>query len=134
MFLRRYAPLVICVAALACAKTVSQEAPPSSVTIAQLDPTTNLVPTPNDLVLQAASSVPGAQGQLLQSFVRNGGWPNDQEVPIQIPIVTLLRNSSTGVYAPGTLFAAWSTRSFGVGTRFVVGSSWAMVTELGGAS
>ena len=56
-------------------------------------------PLPNDLVLQAVTSPPKpsdcpeapqpappspAQVALLQAFARSGGWPNDQEVPIQI--------------------------------------------------
>jgi hypothetical protein len=72
----------------ACAPDVPQQQPPGAVTTAVFDPTHGQIPQPNDLALQPPSSgtpaLPAAQQELLNVFAANGGFPNDQEVPVTI--------------------------------------------------
>jgi len=94
MSLRRFALLVL--VAVACQPSVPSQSPPSTVAYAVSFPSSADAtgafspPTPNDLVLESANSLapsatlPAAQIALLKAFVQGGGWPNDQEVPIQI--------------------------------------------------
>ncbi len=94
MSLRRFAPLALVLGA-ACSPSVPNQAPPDTVAYAVSFPDASdgtqffQPPLPNDLILNAATTttlagVPAAQAALLKAFAKGGGWPNDQEVPIQI--------------------------------------------------
>ncbi len=86
MSLRRTAALAFALAA-ACAKEVKPEASPGFVDYAVFDPSTGAIPLPNDLALlpQSVAGLPaGPQRDLLEGFLVQGGFPNDQEVPITI--------------------------------------------------
>ncbi len=102
MSIRRAGSLAAAFALAACTN-VSQTTPPSTLVIATFDPTTSTIPLPNDLALQAAPSLPaGAQQQLLQAFATAGGFPDDQEVAITIPLRTLTYDAATRLYTTGT--------------------------------
>ena len=89
MRLRRAGSLVLALSLAACTK-VTQSAPPASFVIATFNSDTGAIPLPNDLALQGAPAVlPLAQREVLQAFIRGGGFPNDQEVPVQIPFSKL---------------------------------------------
>src|SRR3954471_23215481 len=76
----------------------------SSVVSAVFDPITGQIPLPNDLALaQIPSSLPPAQQDLLNAFKNQGGFPNDQEVPVTI---SFLR---TNIAADGTTTSAAPT-------------------------
>jgi dienelactone hydrolase len=98
---RAAAALAIPLALLACAPEVEQEASPQEIVKAVFDSATATIPLPNDLALQAAAATPGGTGALLQLFVGGGGWPNDQEVAIDVPIQSLALQAD-GSYAPAT--------------------------------
>ncbi|BDG03551.1 hypothetical protein [Anaeromyxobacter oryzae] len=100
MLLRPKAALTIAVALLATScRDVKQEAPSQQIVIATFSSPT--IPTPNDLVLQAVPTLPaGLQKELLQSFIDQGGFPNDQEVPVTVPIKALAFDAGTNKYAP----------------------------------
>ena len=71
----------------ACTPSVGHQAPPASVVTAVFDPLHGQIPLPNDLALQP--SPPGvtlapAQQELLAAFAAQGGFPNDQEVPVTV--------------------------------------------------
>jgi pimeloyl-ACP methyl ester carboxylesterase len=99
MLLRRTA-LALALAALACEPSISSAINPSAVDYAAFDPTGNppSIPLPNDLALQpqAIAAQSGAQQALLQEFLKAGGFPNDQEVPITIDFVRLTIDANTG--------------------------------------
>ena len=69
---------------LACEPSVPQQASPPSVVTAVFDPLSAQIPLPNDLALLTAGSTATAQGELLNAFVAQKGFPNDQEVPVTI--------------------------------------------------
>ncbi len=99
MSLRRYGPLALALASLAACKDVEQEPPATQIVIAAF--ASPIIPTPNDLALQAVPTLPaGAQRDLLQSFVDGGGFPSDQEVTVSIPFRSIVRNEETGAYEP----------------------------------
>ncbi len=109
MLLRRVAPAALATAAIcACEPGVSYDAGrnPQQTNYAVFDPTATppQIPLPNELALAQAGSLPGAQGELLQMFVSKGGFPNDQEVPVSIDLVTITVDSTgTQVRSPPTL-------------------------------
>jgi hypothetical protein len=76
--------------AIACgAPDVGQSAPVAPSAAAVFDPTTNAIPLPNDLALaQIPPTLPAAQQDLLRAFQAQGGFPNDQEVPVTISFQT----------------------------------------------
>lgn len=99
MSLRRYGPLALAFASLVACKDVEREPPADQIVIATLVPP--VIPTPNDLALQAVPTLPvGAQRDLLQSFVDAGGFPSDQEVTVNVPFRSMVRNENTGAYEP----------------------------------
>ena len=83
--LRRFAPPLLALAVFACTPSVPKN--PSTVDYAAFDPLNAVFPTPNELILQFASSVPGAQGELLRAFAAQGGFPYDQVLPVSIDLV-----------------------------------------------
>lgn len=90
-------PLAVALVAAACAPSVPHGNPPSSVVTAVFDPTAGKIPLPNDLALQAPpSNLPKAQAELLKAFAAQGGFPNDQEVPVTIAF------TRTNINADGT--------------------------------
>ncbi len=111
MPVRRSAAVALAALALVSGcKEVSQEAPPSEIVIAAfnapvkpgaVDPLANpnLVPTPNDLAMQAwptlTNPLLAAQRSLLQAFVAAGGFPSDQAVGLTIPIKRLTYDGSS---------------------------------------
>src|SRR4051812_922402 len=71
------------------APSVPQSPPPAPTSAAVFDPTTNAIPLPNDIaLLSVPSTLPPAQQELLRAFQAQGGFPNDQEVPITIQFQT----------------------------------------------
>jgi pimeloyl-ACP methyl ester carboxylesterase len=117
MSFRRSAAVALAAAAAAalagCPPKVEQQAPPSELVIAAfnapvkpgpVDPLTNpnVVPTPNDLALQAWPTLTdpalAAQKALLQAFVAAGGFPSDQAVPISIPVKRLTYHAGANRY------------------------------------
>jgi hypothetical protein len=83
--LRRFAPPLVVLAVLACQPSVPKN--PSAVDYAAFDPLGGVFPLPNDLALQFAATVPGAQGELLLAFAAQGGFPYDQVLPVSIDLV-----------------------------------------------
>ena len=100
MLLRRTAPFALALAAIACEPSVPSGTNPTQVDYAAFDPTGNppAIPLPNDLALQASAiaSQPGAAGELLTAFAKQGGFPNDQDVPITVDFVRESIGSATG--------------------------------------
>jgi hypothetical protein len=99
MLLRRVVPAALAIAAIcACEPGVGYDPGrnPPQTNYAAFDPAASppAIPLPNDLALAQAGSVPGAQGELLRLFVGQGGFPNDQEVPISIDLVKVVVDSS----------------------------------------
>ena len=95
MLLRRVVPTALATAAIcACEPGVGYDAArnPQQTNYAVFDPAAlpPQIPIPNDLALAQAGTVPGAQGDLLRLFVGQGGFPNDQEVPISIDLVKVV--------------------------------------------
>ena len=70
----------------ACAPSIEKHQNPASTDYVVFDPATSQIPLPNDLALQTAATQAGANGELLRSFVAQGGFPNDQEVPITVDV------------------------------------------------
>ena len=89
MSLRRIAVVCGFLALAACRPSVGES--PSSVSFvdyAVFNPSQSEIPQPNDLSLQAAATLPaGAQKEFLGLLAAQGGFPNDQEVPITIGFV-----------------------------------------------
>ncbi|HEU4382154.1 MAG TPA: hypothetical protein VFR85_01525, partial [Anaeromyxobacteraceae bacterium] len=83
--LRRSAPLLVALALAACQPSVPKN--PSTVDYAAFDPLNAVFPVPNELVLQFAATVPGAQGELLREFAAQGGFPYDQVLSVAIDLV-----------------------------------------------
>ncbi len=89
MLLRRFLPVALAAAALAaCEPSVPKRTNPSTADYVVFDPSTSQIPLPNDLALQqsAIDAQTGAQKELLQSFLAQHGFPNDQEVPVTIDV------------------------------------------------
>ncbi len=87
----------------ACTPSVGHQAAPASVVSAVFDPLHGQIPLPNDLALQpspAGVTLAPAQQELLAAFAAQGGFPNDQEVPVTISLTRGTLNAdgtSTGV-------------------------------------
>jgi dienelactone hydrolase len=98
MSLRLKASLTLALVLLvpAC-RDVTQQAPAQQLVIATF--VSPSIPTPNDLALQAVSSLAGTQQELLQSFIERGGFPSDQEVPVTVPIKALAFDPARNAYA-----------------------------------
>ena len=108
MFLRRSLSAALAVAvAIACAPSVPNTPPPTTVVYAVSFPDTSdgtqalSPPVPNDLVLQAGTAATPSRGRLggagsrfFKHWRRVGGFPNDQEVVIQVKFFGV--NSQTG--------------------------------------
>jgi hypothetical protein len=89
--------LMLALAAACGAPDVPQSPPPPPTTAAVFDPVSGNIPLPNDLALaQIPTTLPLAQQDLLNAFHAQGGFPNDQEVPVTISFQT------TAVAADGT--------------------------------
>lgn len=97
--MHRRSLLTVAVAAaalVACAPSIEKPAGnPASTDFVVFDPATSQIPLPNDLALQTAATAQGAQGELLRAFVAQGGFPNDQEVPITIDVQRFTYGGST---------------------------------------
>ncbi|HET9751979.1 MAG TPA: hypothetical protein VFP52_03420, partial [Myxococcales bacterium] len=97
--------LVLALAA-ACGEPSVPQTPPSQqkpVVSAVFDPLTGNIPLPNDLALaQIPPTLPAAQQDLLKAFVAQGGFPNDQEVPVTIAFqtTTVAQDGTTTNAAP----------------------------------
>ncbi len=96
---------VLLALAAACGEpgNIPQTASPSSVVTAVFDPITGNIPLPNDLALQQVpTTLPPAQQDLLNAFKAQGGFPNDQEVPVTISFVrtSIAANGATTNAAP----------------------------------
>jgi hypothetical protein len=111
MSLHRFAVPALTLAALACQSSIPNQAPPDTVAFAVSFPDTSdgtqsfQPPVPNDLVLQAATATPppavsAAQLALLNAFRTAGGFPNDQEVPIQIQFFAVKTDPKGGTPTP----------------------------------
>lgn len=128
MHFRRSAAALLAAAALfSGCKKVSQEPSPTELVIAAFNSAVvpggaAAIPTPNDLALQAAPTLPAsAQRALLQAFVSAGGFPGDQAVGITIPIKRLALDASTGAYVLSTPPAVDpTTLTTGAAPTFVV--------------
>ena len=99
MLLRRVAPAALATAAIcACEPGVGYDAGrnPQQTNYAVFDPAAlpPQIPLPTDLALAQAGTTPGAQGELLRLFVGQGGFPNDQEVPISVDLVKVVVDST----------------------------------------
>ncbi len=85
---------------VACSPSIEKRQNPASTDYVVFDPATSQIPLPNDLALQTAATSQGAQGELLKAFVAQGGFPNDQEVPITLDVQRFTFGSSTQKAAP----------------------------------
>ncbi len=104
MPLRRLSPLALALGLWACKPTVPYSPPPAYVDYAvfDLESSPPSIPQPNDLTLEFAATVPGAQGELLRQFVANGGFPYDQEVPVTVDFTRLAFDAATGDTTPSS--------------------------------
>jgi dienelactone hydrolase len=107
MTVRRAAVAVALPLALfACAPEVEQASAPPEIVKAVFDSATATIPLPNDLALQSVDpDDTSGTAALLRLFIGGGGWPNDQEVAVEIPIQRLALQGD-GSYAPATTPAA----------------------------
>ena len=98
MPLRRLSPLALALGLWACKPTVPYSPPPAYVDYAvfDLESSPPSIPQPNDLTLEFAATVAGAQGELLRTFAANGGFPYDQEVPVTVGFTRLAFDAATG--------------------------------------
>ncbi|HTN51168.1 MAG TPA: hypothetical protein VML50_02095 [Anaeromyxobacter sp.] len=81
--------------------SVKQQEPKQRLVIATY--ASPVIPTPNDLALQAVPTLPpSAQRDLLQSFVDAGGFPYDQAPTFTIPIQALKYDPAQVRYVPDT--------------------------------
>jgi dienelactone hydrolase len=98
MSLRRAGTLVLVLALSACT-SVTQEPQTNELVFATFDTAKSIIPTPNDLVLQRAAGVsPAAQREVLQGYVKSGGFPSDVEVAITIPFNAKTWDATSGTY------------------------------------
>ena len=116
MLLRRTVPLAFVAAAFACGEPSVPYNPtannPRKVDYAAFSPTPSSsaanppnvpadIPLPNDIALSpqgiaSATQQSAAQGALLSQWAAQGGFPNDQEVPITIDFVEYTIDEATG--------------------------------------
>jgi hypothetical protein len=99
-----------------CAPSIPQSPPPASVVEAVFDPTAGDIPLPNDLALQGLPSplLSGAQNELLEAFVAQGGFPSDQEVAITVSFTrdVLQADGSIAREAPDLDFSFFNSGTF----------------------
>ena len=101
MSLRRLSPLVLLLGLWACKPTVPNTTPAFvDYAVFELTSSPPSIPQPNDLSLEFAATVPGAQGELLRQFVANGGFPYDQEIPVTVDLVRMNIDPATGATTP----------------------------------
>jgi hypothetical protein len=97
---RRSASLVVLAAAAVLAagcRDVNKRSPSGQVVVAAF--TSAVIPTPNDLALQATPSLPAsAQRNLLQSFVDADGFPVDQAPSLTVPLSAYDWDAATHAY------------------------------------
>jgi dienelactone hydrolase len=113
MLLRRILPVALAaVFVVGCEPSVPTESQPTASNPQVLDyllfnPATGQIPLPNDLGLQpsAIATQQGAQQELLSLFASQGGYPNDQEVPVTIDFQrnTLTSDQNTASAPPANL-------------------------------
>ena len=102
MTLRRIAiPPLLALAAFACTPSVPSN-PNTAVNTAQWDPSSGVIPLPNDLAINPQLN-PGllapanAQDELLAYFYAQQGFPPDQVTPLQFPMVLQTVNGPNDV-------------------------------------
>jgi len=85
---RRSAALLVLASALFACTDAKQDGQADSLVFAAFSSPN--IPTPNDLALQSVPTLTApqllAQRQLLQAFIDAGGFPSDQEVPVNFPL------------------------------------------------
>lgn len=84
----------------ACQPSIQKSQNPGSADFVVFDPSTSQIPLPNDLALQTAATQTGAQGELLQSFAAQGGFPSDQDLPVTIDVQRFTYSGSQTTQAP----------------------------------
>src|SRR4051812_5871034 len=97
------------------APSVPQSPPPAPVSAVVFDPVNNAIPLPNDIALaQVPPTLPPAQQELLEAFQAQGGFPNDQEVPVTIQFQTTTTGPDGTVTntAPDLDFASFNAGTF----------------------
>ena len=101
MSLRRAGTLSFALALTAC-HSVTQEQQPADFIFASFDSTTGAIPLPNDLALQAnatatpSAHLPPAQIEVLNGYIKSGGFPSDVEADITIPFHAVTWNAGAG--------------------------------------
>ena len=119
MSLRRAGSLLLVLALAAC-KSVTQEPQPADLVFATFSSPT--IPTPNDLALAQVpgglpcTAMPDGQAQLLCTFVKAGGFPSDQEVPISIPVNAVHWSATATAEFPYGHYAAAAPPTIDLGT------------------
>jgi len=99
MSLRRSGVLALALVLASGCRDVSKRAPAQTVYLAAMDPTSSILPTPNDLALYAAPGVTDAATRgLLFGLIGIGGWPVTQ--PIAVPLRTLSYDAASDAYLP----------------------------------
>ncbi|ABS24254.1 alpha/beta hydrolase [Anaeromyxobacter sp. Fw109-5] len=97
--LHRRAPILAALAVLAaaCTETVDREPPAESAVIASYSSPN--IPTPNDLALAAAPTLPAGPGrQFLELLAAQGGFPADQAPTLTVPLRAVTYDAETGEY------------------------------------
>jgi hypothetical protein len=102
--------------AVACEPKITRNPPPGPAVTALFDPTRSEIPLPNDLLLLDPATLPGlpaAQIELLTAFKNQGGFPNDQEVAVDISFAksTISGDGTVTRAAPAPLDPATFTAS-----------------------
>jgi hypothetical protein len=131
MSLRRTLPLALAILSAACKPDVPSRTtvtdpsgnPTSVADYAVFDPAAGTIPQPNDISLSptAIATATGAQQELLLAFATAGGFPNDQEVPIQIDFTTLnIGDRSASFAAPNLDLTTFRTPAQGAPTYAVL--------------
>lgn len=105
--LHRAFPLAALAALLACLPDVEQTAQPNEIVLARFDTTTGVIPFPNDLALQSASTLPaGVTKTTLETFINAGGFPAAVVTPpagsVLIPVRAFAKAADGTYSAPGT--------------------------------
>lgn len=99
MLQRRATILAAAVLAAACTETIDEQAPAASAVVASYSSPN--IPTPNDLALAAAGTLPEGPGrQFLQMLAAQGGFPADQAPTLTVPISAVTYDAAAGDYVP----------------------------------